>query len=170
MVRADASGHQDLLWALRGGGGNFGVVVSLDFTAQPVTSVHFGPVIYRLDALTGRAEKDATNGLPVAGPRPGKRDSRAVPRWGRGGTAQPGRRVRAHPGRRDGIRAPRRRGPARRRPISASPGSSRSTISGTAVLAALAASECDIDLVAYEMTMLVEEVGEVLTPPTRVGK
>jgi uncharacterized protein len=43
-------------------------------------------------------------------------------------------------------------------------------ISGTAVLAALAASECDIDLVAYEMTMLVEEVGEVLTPPTRVGK
>jgi predicted regulator of Ras-like GTPase activity (Roadblock/LC7/MglB family) len=41
-------------------------------------------------------------------------------------------------------------------------------ISGTAVLAALAASECDIDLVAYEMTMLVEEVGEVLTPPTRV--
>jgi predicted regulator of Ras-like GTPase activity (Roadblock/LC7/MglB family) len=41
-------------------------------------------------------------------------------------------------------------------------------ISGTAVLAVLAASECDIDLVAYEMTMLVEEVGEVLTPPTRV--
>jgi hypothetical protein len=43
-------------------------------------------------------------------------------------------------------------------------------ISGTAVLAALAAPECDIDLVAYEMTMLVEEVGEVLAPPTRVTK
>jgi hypothetical protein len=43
-------------------------------------------------------------------------------------------------------------------------------ISGTAVLAALAATECDIDLVAYEMTMLVEEVGEVLTPPTRVTR
>jgi predicted regulator of Ras-like GTPase activity (Roadblock/LC7/MglB family) len=43
-------------------------------------------------------------------------------------------------------------------------------ISGTAVLAALAASECDIDLVAYEMTMLVEEVGEVLAPPTRVAQ
>jgi predicted regulator of Ras-like GTPase activity (Roadblock/LC7/MglB family) len=41
-------------------------------------------------------------------------------------------------------------------------------ISGTAILAALAAPECDIDLVAYEMTLLVEEVGEVLTPPTRV--
>jgi uncharacterized protein len=41
-------------------------------------------------------------------------------------------------------------------------------VSGAATLAALAAPECDIDLVAYEMTMLVEEVGEVLTPPTRV--
>ena len=42
------------------------------------------------------------------------------------------------------------------------------TISDAAVLAALAAPECDMDLVAYEMTVLVEEVGEVLTPPTRV--
>lgn len=41
-------------------------------------------------------------------------------------------------------------------------------ISETAILAALAAPECDIDLVAYEMTLLVEQVGEVLTPPTRV--
>jgi uncharacterized protein len=41
-------------------------------------------------------------------------------------------------------------------------------VSDTAVLAALAAPECDTDLVAYEMTLLVEEVGEVLTPPTRV--
>lgn len=40
-------------------------------------------------------------------------------------------------------------------------------ISAAAILAALAAPECDIDLVAYEMTLLVEEVGEVLTPPTR---
>jgi FAD/FMN-containing dehydrogenase len=62
-VRADAAGHQDLLWALRGGGGNFGVVTSLDFTAQPVASVHFGPVVYRLDAQAGRSEKDETNGL-----------------------------------------------------------------------------------------------------------
>jgi predicted regulator of Ras-like GTPase activity (Roadblock/LC7/MglB family) len=41
-------------------------------------------------------------------------------------------------------------------------------VSSAAILAALAAPECDIDLVAYEMTMLVEEVGEVLTPPTRI--
>ena len=62
LVRADATEHPDLLWALRGGGGNFGVVVSLDFTAQPVASVHFGPIIYRLDALTGGAGKNAAGG------------------------------------------------------------------------------------------------------------
>jgi FAD/FMN-containing dehydrogenase len=62
LVRADATEHPDLLWALRGGGGNFGVVVSLDFTAQPVASVHFGPIIYRLDALTGGAGKNTAGG------------------------------------------------------------------------------------------------------------
>ena len=65
LVRADATEHPDLLWALRGGGGNFGVVVSLDFTAQPVASVHYGPIIYRLDALAGGAGKKAADGQPA---------------------------------------------------------------------------------------------------------
>jgi uncharacterized protein len=34
-------------------------------------------------------------------------------------------------------------------------------------LAVLAAPECDTDLVAYEMTLLVEAVGDVLTPAAR---
>jgi FAD/FMN-containing dehydrogenase len=63
LVRADATEHPDLLWALRGGGGNFGVVVSLDFIAQPVASVHYGPIMYRLDALTGGAGQDPAAGL-----------------------------------------------------------------------------------------------------------
>jgi FAD/FMN-containing dehydrogenase len=40
LIGADAVEHADLFWALRGGGGNFGVAVGFDFTAQPVTSVH----------------------------------------------------------------------------------------------------------------------------------
>lgn len=47
LIRADATSHDDLFWALRGGGGNFGVVVSFDFIAQPVPSVHYGTITYR---------------------------------------------------------------------------------------------------------------------------
>jgi FAD/FMN-containing dehydrogenase len=52
-IRADAEQHGDLFWALRGGGGNFGVVTSLEFTAQPVTTVHFGTIGYQPDDLAG---------------------------------------------------------------------------------------------------------------------
>jgi predicted regulator of Ras-like GTPase activity (Roadblock/LC7/MglB family) len=40
-------------------------------------------------------------------------------------------------------------------------------ISGGSSLAVLAAPECDTDLVSYEMTLLVEAVGDVLTPAVR---
>ena len=47
--RASASEHPDLFWALRGGGGNFGVVTSLEFRLHPVSQVLGGLVIYPLD-------------------------------------------------------------------------------------------------------------------------
>jgi uncharacterized protein len=41
------------------------------------------------------------------------------------------------------------------------------SVSGGSCLAVLAAPNCDVGLVAYEMTMLVERVGQQLTPELR---
>ncbi|MBB2890739.1 FAD-binding oxidoreductase [Flexivirga oryzae] len=46
MVTASAARHPELFWALRGGGGNFGVVVDFDFRAAVVPSAHFGEIVY----------------------------------------------------------------------------------------------------------------------------
>ena len=45
-VTASASENPELFWALRGGGGNFGVVVSFLFQAHPVSSVYAGPIFW----------------------------------------------------------------------------------------------------------------------------
>lgn len=50
LVRVDTDHHPDLLWALRGGGGNFGVVVSLELDLHPVTTVYAGTLLYRYEA------------------------------------------------------------------------------------------------------------------------
>src|SRR6188474_1562911 len=46
---ANATDNADLFWALRGGGGNFGVVTSLEYHLHPVTQVLGGLVLYPLD-------------------------------------------------------------------------------------------------------------------------
>ena len=47
--RASAHQNDDLFWALRGGGGNFGVVTSFEFALHPVDDVYVGLFFYELD-------------------------------------------------------------------------------------------------------------------------
>jgi FAD/FMN-containing dehydrogenase len=49
IVRASADEHPDLFWALRGGGGNFGVVTALEFRLHPVARVYAGTAYFAID-------------------------------------------------------------------------------------------------------------------------
>jgi FAD binding domain len=46
LVRADAENHADLFWALRGGGGNFGVVTAIEFAVHPVDELYAGAMFF----------------------------------------------------------------------------------------------------------------------------
>jgi FAD/FMN-containing dehydrogenase len=54
FVTASLSQHPDLFWAIRGGGGNFGVVTSFVFQAHPVSTIFGGPIFWDA-AKDGRA-------------------------------------------------------------------------------------------------------------------
>jgi FAD/FMN-containing dehydrogenase len=49
LVKASEEENEDLFWALRGGGGNFGVVTSFLFRGNPVSTVYAGPMLWELD-------------------------------------------------------------------------------------------------------------------------
>jgi FAD/FMN-containing dehydrogenase len=49
FVTADEAHNEDLFWALRGGGGNFGVVTSFTFGTHPVATVTAGPMFWPLE-------------------------------------------------------------------------------------------------------------------------
>jgi FAD/FMN-containing dehydrogenase len=74
QVRASADEHADLFWALRGGGGNFGVVTSFEFRAHPLgPEVFVVNVAYALEdtrqvlAAWRDAVADAPDELTTAG-------------------------------------------------------------------------------------------------------
>jgi FAD/FMN-containing dehydrogenase len=49
FVTASADEHADLFWAVRGGGGNFGVVTSFLFQLHPISTVYGGPMLWPLE-------------------------------------------------------------------------------------------------------------------------
>ena len=53
LVTASARDNEDLFWAIRGGGGNFGVVTSFEFQAHSVGTVLAGIVLHPAEAAAG---------------------------------------------------------------------------------------------------------------------
>src|SRR3984893_5398337 len=49
FVTANADQHPDLFWAVRGGGGNFGVVTSFLFRLHPISTVVAGPMLWPME-------------------------------------------------------------------------------------------------------------------------
>lgn len=49
LVKANPDHNPDLFWALRGGGGNFGVVTSLTLQLHPVDTIIGGPILYPIE-------------------------------------------------------------------------------------------------------------------------
>jgi len=75
LVRADADEHADLYWAVRGGGGNLGVVVGLELDLLPYADVYAGMLLWDIErapevvrawaAWTREAPESATTSLRV---------------------------------------------------------------------------------------------------------
>jgi len=49
LVRTDANEHPDLFWALRGGGGNFGVVTAIEFEVHEVEELYAGALFFPVE-------------------------------------------------------------------------------------------------------------------------
>jgi FAD/FMN-containing dehydrogenase len=66
FLTASTDENADLFWALRGGGGNFGIVTSFEFRMHPVSTVYAGPILYPLDRAPDvlRFYRDFVAGAP----------------------------------------------------------------------------------------------------------
>jgi FAD/FMN-containing dehydrogenase len=64
IVTCHADAHPDLFWAIRGGGGNFGVVTSFKFRAHAVSTVFGGPTFFEVDDQVIRNYQTLMNEAP----------------------------------------------------------------------------------------------------------
>ena len=66
VLETSANEHPDLFWALRGGGGNFGVVTRMDFQLYPLTHVFGGVLVYAFEdaPALGRFYRDVMTDAP----------------------------------------------------------------------------------------------------------
>lgn len=66
ILKASATENPDLFWALRGGGGNYGVVTSIEYQLYPLHLVYGGLVMYSLEEATAvlRAFVDLSASAP----------------------------------------------------------------------------------------------------------
>ena len=90
-MRADHDNEPELFWALRGGGGNFGVVTALEFDLYPIPEVYAGMLFFALRARHRGAPRLARAGratCPTRSPRSAgcssSRRSTEVPEFVRG--------------------------------------------------------------------------------------
>jgi hypothetical protein len=91
VLRTDSHHEPDLLWALRGGGGNFGVVTSMTVQLHAVKAVVTGMVLYpwkQAEQVLGRvreAQQDCPDGLTIqvgaVGSPDGSRALLVLPTW-----------------------------------------------------------------------------------------
>jgi FAD/FMN-containing dehydrogenase len=65
LVTASEHEHPDLFWALRGGGGNFGVVTSLEYRLHPV-----GPLVFAGAVFYAARRRSRCCGAGATSPRP----------------------------------------------------------------------------------------------------
>jgi FAD/FMN-containing dehydrogenase len=66
FATVNATQHPDLFWAIRGGGGNFGVVTSFLFRLHAIDTVYGGPMLWHMDkaAEAMRFYRDTITGAP----------------------------------------------------------------------------------------------------------
>ena len=64
VLQVDAASHPDLFWALRGGGGNFGVATSFTYRLHPLQTIVGGLIAHPIDAAPDllRFYRDAVAG------------------------------------------------------------------------------------------------------------